>query len=114
MGRQKRDRERRKRRSICDFWLTIDDVSKHQIPNSASAALAGVWSLGNWSFFEIWTLVIGTWSFSAAWSFHSFLSASIGSTFAARRAGIKHAKAATARRMRETAATVRIASGRKP
>ncbi len=40
------------------------------------------------------------------WRPYSFRKTTSGSTFAARRAGIKHAKAATARRIRDTTATV--------
>src|SRR6185369_7882581 len=45
---------------------------------------------------------------------HSHLSASIGWTRAARRAGIKHARAATAKSTREATTTVGIKCGWKP
>jgi hypothetical protein len=43
---------------------------------------------------------------AGCWRPYSFRKTTSGSTFAARRAGTKHAKAATARRIRDTTATV--------
>src|SRR5213594_2773522 len=96
------------RMAISRLPVPIDELiktpnPKHQAPGKFQSPNAAVlqpdWSyqIGAWGLELLWCLELGVWCF------HSYLSASIGSTRAARRAGSQQASKATAMRASDTA-----------
>src|SRR6058998_1655181 len=100
-----------------DLQLTRSRNTKNQtpssteIPSSKSQAPQPYRQIGAWDLELLWCLELGVWCFHC---FHSYLSASIGSTFAARRAGSQQAVNATATSRPVTAANVNGSVGCTP